>query len=345
MSCGGIQSVEEDGEVWGAGDAEDPGEDSLNLGAEAGLMCGSLVVTTTSSAPASTTHTVHTTPTTTPTTTSEPRRSSQPESTLAATTTAALKAPGGRQRSHSLQAGRGSTRPLTLSDVANIQQQRVAGVDGRRLQFASLREKQSSFQSELSGLSLQSRSSIDSLLDSRQADPVEVLLNLGFGGHAQDGLARIPERFLRPSKVPGNSIEDFLKSEEEMNEMMETAEMMPGIDPQALRRSSVATVSPLMTQLLENIRETRAARQVQRTPSQDSLPQPASTLTGIKRFAQVAKKTGVQSVVANTLLGGMQYPNRLSSVLNPENRRLLDLQGQRSPEVPRKRLIIGTGFV
>ena len=46
-----------------------------------------------------------------------------------------------------------------------------------------------------------SRSSIDSLLDSRQADPVEVLLNLGFGGHSQDGLARIPERFLRPSKV------------------------------------------------------------------------------------------------------------------------------------------------
>lgn len=96
-----------------------------------------------------------------------------------------------------------------------------------------------------------------------------------------------------------------------------------------------------MTQLLENIRETRAARQVQRTPSQDSLPQPPSALTGIKRFAQVAKKTGVQSVVANTLLGGMQQPNRLSSVLNPENRRLLDLQGQRSPEVPRKRLIIG----
>ncbi|XP_045104519.1 LOW QUALITY PROTEIN: uncharacterized protein LOC123499996 [Portunus trituberculatus] len=334
-------SVEEDGEVWGAGEAEDPGEDSLNLGAEAGLMCGSVVVTTTSSAPASTTHTVHTTPTTTAATTPEPRRCSQPEATLSATTTAALKTSNGRQRSHSLQAGRGSTRPLTLSDVASIQQQRVAGVDGRRLQFASLREKQSSFQSELSGLSLHSRSSIDSLLDSRQADPVEVLLNLGFGGHAQDGLARIPERFLRPSKVPGNSIEDFLKSEEEMNEMMETAEMMPGIDPQALRRSSVATISPLMTQLLENIRETWAARQVQRTPSQDSLPQPPSTLTGIKRFAQVAKKTGVQSVVANTLLGGMQQPNRLSSVLNPENRRLLDLQGQRSPEVPRKRLIIG----
>lgn len=33
-------------------------------------------------------------------------------------------------------------------------------------------------------------------------------------------------------QVPGNSIDDFLKSEEEINEMMETAEMMPGIDPQ-----------------------------------------------------------------------------------------------------------------
>lgn len=67
--------------------------------------------------------------------------------------------------------------------------------------------------------------------------------------------------------------------------------------------------------------------------SQESLPQPPGKLTGLKRFAQVAKKTGMQSVVANTLIAGATQPNRLSSVLNPENRRLLDLQGQRSPEV------------
>ena len=88
------------------------------------------------------------------------------------------------------------------------------------------------------------------------------------------------------------------------------------------------------------MRETRA-RQIQRTSSQDSLPQPPPALRGSKRFAQVAKKTGIQSVIANTLMGAVTHPNRLSSVLNPENRRLLDLQGQRSPEVPRKRLIIG----
>ncbi|XP_050698047.1 uncharacterized protein LOC126986169 isoform X2 [Eriocheir sinensis] len=338
-------SVEEEGDAWGAAEGEDPGEDSLNLGAEAGLMCGSVGVSSTASAPASTTHTLKTTSATA--SHPEVRRSSHPENMLLAA--AAVRPIPGRQRSHSLlstrtdASGAVSTRPLTLSDVANIQQQQQRmGVEGRRSQFAALRDKQSSFQSELSGLSLHSRSSIDSLLDSRQADPVEVLLNLGFGGQPQDSLARIPERFLKPSEVRGNSIEDFLKSEEEMSEMMETAEMMPGLDPQALRRSSTATVSPLMTQLIENIREKqRAARHVQRMNSQESIPQPQGKLTGQKRFAQVAKKMGMQSVVANTLIAGAMRPNRHSSVLNPENRRLLDLQGQRSPEVPRKRLIIG----
>ena len=45
------------------------------------------------------------------------------------------------------------------------------------------------------------RSSIDSLLESRQADPVDVLLSLGFGAQSQEGISRIPDRFLRPSQV------------------------------------------------------------------------------------------------------------------------------------------------
>lgn len=51
--------------------------------------------------------------------------------------------------------------------------------------------------------SVQSSSSLDSLLDARRPDPVEVLLNLGFG--AVPGVdmehCRIPKRFLVPSKV------------------------------------------------------------------------------------------------------------------------------------------------
>lgn len=51
--------------------------------------------------------------------------------------------------------------------------------------------------------SVQSSSSLDSILDSRRPDPVEVLLNLGFGGVPGVDMhnCRIPKRFLVPSKV------------------------------------------------------------------------------------------------------------------------------------------------
>lgn len=50
---------------------------------------------------------------------------------------------------------------------------------------------------------LQSSSSLDSLLESRRPDPVEIFLNLGFGGVPGVDMeqCRIPKRFLVPSKV------------------------------------------------------------------------------------------------------------------------------------------------
>ena len=40
-------------------------------------------------------------------------------------------------------------------------------------------------------------------MESRRSDPVDVLLNLGFGGgdKGNDGISRIPARFLKPSEV------------------------------------------------------------------------------------------------------------------------------------------------
>lgn len=113
----------------------------------------------------------------------------------------------------------------------------------------------------------------------------------------------------------------------------------------ALRRASVATVSPLMSQLLENLRESRGQQhQQQQQPPQPQQEEPAAPPpvkeSGLKRFSQIARRTAVKSAVMSTLVANTR-PSRLSSVLNPENRRLLDLQGQKSPEVPRKRLIIG----
>ncbi|XP_071544270.1 uncharacterized protein olf186-M isoform X2 [Panulirus ornatus] len=350
-------SVEDETEAWGGiyMGGEDITEDMLNLGAEAGLMCGSGPPVTTAGATLLTRADASVTATApsagaaaaavaaaaaTPATAS---MVSQSVGSLSATEDAVSSGTSGHL--HNLQLQDGATGvSASLQQIQPEEQQQGQqqaermGVEGRRSQFAALREKQSSFQSELSGLSFQSKSSIDSLLESRQADPVEVLLSLGFGGHPQDGISRIPERFLKPSQVPGNDIDEFMRSEDELSEMMETAEMMPGIDPLALRRSSVATVSPLMSQLLGNMRESRS-RQMLGSCSEESVRTPPAP-TGIKRFAAVAKKAAVKSTVMNTLAAAGR-PNRLSSVLNPENRRLLDLQGQKSPEVPRKRLIIG----
>ena len=44
-------------------------------------------------------------------------------------------------------------------------------------------------------------SSVDSVLFSREVDPAELLMDLGFGGASTDRLARIPLRFFQPSKV------------------------------------------------------------------------------------------------------------------------------------------------
>lgn len=37
--------------------------------------------------------------------------------------------------------------------------------------------------------------------------------------------------YVSTSQVPGNDIDEFMRSEDELSEMLETAEMMPGIDP------------------------------------------------------------------------------------------------------------------
>lgn len=58
-------------------------------------------------------------------------------------------------------------------------------------------------------------SSMDSVLQSREADPEEVLYNLGFAD--SEALAKIPRRFFqRPSIAKGVSIENFKKQQEEM---------------------------------------------------------------------------------------------------------------------------------
>ena len=61
---------------------------------------------------------------------------------------------------------------------------------------------------------------MDSVLQSREADPEEILLNLGFGGSEQ--LSRIPARFLRhKSAAKGITVETFLSKQEDIDSMYE----------------------------------------------------------------------------------------------------------------------------
>jgi len=64
-------------------------------------------------------------------------------------------------------------------------------------------------------------SSMDSVLQSREVDPEEVLYNLGFAD--SEALAKIPRRFLqKPSVAKGVSIENFRKQQEEIFGRYET---------------------------------------------------------------------------------------------------------------------------
>eukprot|EP00094_Tigriopus_californicus_P009871 TCALIF_09518-PA protein Name:"Protein of unknown function" AED:0.06 eAED:0.06 QI:947/0.4/0.5/1/1/1/6/0/681 len=75
---------------------------------------------------------------------------------------------------------------------------------------------------------------VDSVLLSREVDPSELLMDLGFGGQSLDLLARIPLRFFGPSrsfvylfslcplKARGICVEDFLRKQEELAEKFDS---------------------------------------------------------------------------------------------------------------------------
>ena len=52
--------------------------------------------------------------------------------------------------------------------------------------------------------------SVDSVLYSREVDPAELLMDLGFGGQSTDLLARIPARFFQKSQVTISTTQDYI---------------------------------------------------------------------------------------------------------------------------------------
>jgi len=112
--------------------------------------------------------------------------------------------------------------------------------------------------SVLSDMSQASTTSVDSVLQSREADPETVLQNLGFAG--SDALARIPVRFLQqPSKAKGITVEAYKKQQDELNGRFESGFFgFRGLQGSLHRRPS---------QLVEKILEALKEKELQRKGS------------------------------------------------------------------------------
>ncbi|XP_075225437.1 ki-ras-induced actin-interacting protein-IP3R-interacting domain olf186-M isoform X2 [Lycorma delicatula] len=165
-------------------------------------------------------------------------------------------------------------------------------------------------------------SSVESLLEARRADPEEVLLGLGFGGptYAAD-TGRIPARFLQPSRLKGVAIDDFLRHQQDLVHNFETG----FCGYRGLTGPSHTIPSVIVAKIMEKLREHERESSVASPPRHHS----EHHSTDGNKFSRVAH---------NVLTKIRCVPG---SVLTPDNRKWLDSQGDKSPELARRRLIIG----
>nr|CAD7460447.1 unnamed protein product [Timema tahoe] len=271
--------------------------------------------------------------------------------------------------------------------------------------------REASVQSDVTSHTDSHCSSMESYLESRRANPEEVLLGLGFGGprrNVDSDVSRIPQRFLNPSKVKGVAIDDFLRHQQDLAETFESgfsgyrgligggssntlklersnsramspwqsfsplsplfvenlanipARFLPQLHHTSPRRllnipgkespikrthstysrsGPSHTPSVIVSKIMEKLRTQReyssqgsVVSQAPSTTATPSLPPQPTTETGNinNKFSHIARKVMKRTNVTSAL-----------SVLSPANREFLDSQGSKSPEVPRKRMIIG----
>ncbi|XP_014207248.1 uncharacterized protein LOC106638532 isoform X2 [Copidosoma floridanum] len=172
-----------------------------------------------------------------------------------------------------------------------------------------------SFQSDSSHCS-----SVESLLESRRADPEAILMSLGFGGYSntpQDGgpLARIPKRFLQPSKLDGIVIDDFVRHQQETNESLDST----SLGYRGLTGSPYVAPSEIVQKIMQRLRE-HESHEIDAYLQQNS--------------------SGCGSSDQSYLLPQQQDYSKLS-VLSPDNRQFLDRPRSTSPDMRNKRMIIG----
>jgi len=187
-------------------------------------------------------------------------------------------------------------------------------------------------------------SSMDSVLQSRTADPEEVLYNLGFAD--SEALAKIPPRFFqRPSVAKGVSIENFCRQQEEMFGRYESGFFgYRGLQGGLHRRPS-ELVDKILKTLREREREFQRSGSMLSTgchsiPSRFKVMDPNRT-TFDSLVAQVARSSEKDKTPKTA------FKSLARSVLSKENRiwRQEQIQSNNNEKVKQLLVIGGKSFI
>ncbi|XP_058796198.1 uncharacterized protein LOC131667043 isoform X2 [Phymastichus coffea] len=221
-----------------------------------------------------------------------------------------------------------------------------------------------SFQSDSSHCS-----SVESLLELRRADPEAVLLNLGFGGGASSPqdvgpLARIPKRFIQPSRLKGIAIDDFVKHQQEANESLDSTSLgYRGLTVIIKgNRTHLRTLMLCYAKMMSNSEQAKTVTsqlyqkyldwQRSERADREANPTESSTLGTQLRSPYVAPSEIVQKIMQrlreheshelDVYVNGSSVPEPGKlSVLSPDNRLYLERPRSKSPDMRNKRMIIG----
>eukprot|EP00096_Caligus_rogercresseyi_P000248 TRINITY_DN1063_c0_g2_i1.p1 TRINITY_DN1063_c0_g2~~TRINITY_DN1063_c0_g2_i1.p1 ORF type:complete len:532 (-),score=147.42 TRINITY_DN1063_c0_g2_i1:396-1991(-) len=208
-------------------------------------------------------------------------------------------------------------------------------LDSRRRYLKESRELYRSFQSDIS---MKTVSSVDSVLLARELNPLDMLMELGFGGPPTSNLARIPRRFLKDSEVKGISLRNFLSMQDEVLEYGGDSLSYPSVDDHyPFNAKSKEDIVDSFLEALISQPSRGSSWILSRWSSTCSLSRIPPSYTTNSRNSIISSSQSSGSQV-KALKGVQAFRAAAQSVLSPANRQFLS-------EVPKpckaKRLILG----
>jgi len=187
-----------------------------------------------------------------------------------------------------------------------------------------------------------SNASVDSVLQSRAADPEAVLQNLGFAG--SEALAKIPARFLQqPSKAKGMSVDLFKRQQDELVGRFESG----FFGYRGLQGSLHRRPSQLVEKILKALQEKEMNRKGSAMSWSSQIRDGTSSIPSrFKKMdperptfdtlvTQVTKKTGKDKLKTKS------FKSLARSVLSPENRVWRQEQIEKNKRKAAQLLILG----